>query len=78
MIYLLLSLALACTPQEKFKTKCEDYCWIDQRLDKSLVLNNKCYCGVPVDLDKELNFVPKIGSTFKDKNHIYTYSVSVE
>lgn len=78
MIYLLLSIAVACTPQDKFKIKCEDYCWIDQRVKESFVKNNKCYCGVEVDLEKELLFVPKNGGSYKDRRPVLQYSVELE
>jgi hypothetical protein len=78
MIYLFLSIALACAPQDKFKIKCEDYCWIDQKVKESFVKNNKCYCGVEVDLEKELLFVPKNGGIFREKRKVIHYSVESE
>lgn len=78
MIYLFLSIALACTPQDKFKIKCEDYCWIDRRVKVYQIVNGKCHCSEEVDLEKELIFVPKNGGTFKERRPILQYSVELE
>lgn len=59
VIYLLLISALACSPEEKFLIKCQDYCWIDQGLD-AFIRDKKCYCGSEVDLTKHLNKVPNL------------------
>lgn len=59
MIILLISYALACSPEEKFLIKCQDYCWIDQGLE-AFIRDNKCFCGSEVDLTKHLNKVPNL------------------
>jgi hypothetical protein len=59
MLVILINFALACSPQEVFKIKCQDYCWIDQGLP-AFIRDNKCYCGNEVDLSKQLNKVPNL------------------
>lgn len=78
MIYLFLSTALACTPAQEFAISCRNYCFMSWNVKTFQVIKGKCHCSIEEDIERQLNFVPSNGSTYKEKKPLIHYSVELE